>query len=85
MARPKKDPPPPPPPNLHDDPSQVLEYYSVSGLHVGKAVEVDGRPGVVVGFKGYNMVVVYDDDDNQSPYIAHPTWRVQHKRKKKTS
>ena len=65
MPKPKKAPPPPPPPNWHDDPSEVLEYYSVSGLHVGKAVEVDGRPGVVVGFKGYNMVVVYDDDDNQ--------------------
>ena len=73
----------PPPPNWIDDPTEVLEYYEISGLHVGKLVEVDGRAGEVVGFKGYNMVVVYDDDDNKSPYICHPTWRVQHKRKRK--
>lgn len=85
MARPKKEAPPPPPPNYIDDPTEVLEYYGIAGLHVGKHVEVDERAGVVVGFKGYNMVVVYDDDDNQSPYICHPTWRVKHRRKKATS
>ena len=85
MPKPKKEPPPPPPPHWTEDPTDVLEYYDISGLHVGKPVEVDGRSAVVVGFKGYNMVVVYDDDDNQSPYIAHPTWRVKHKRKKASS
>lgn len=84
MPKPKKEAPPPPPPNWIDDPADVLSYYGISGLHVGKHLEVDERPGTVVGFKGYNMVVVYDDDDNQSPYIAHPTWRVIHKRKKAT-
>lgn len=85
MAKPKKEPPPPPPPNYIDDPTEVLEYYGIAGLHVGKRLAVDSREGVVVGFKGYNMVVVYDDDLNQSPYIAHPTWRVESKRKKKTT
>lgn len=84
MAKPKKE-VVPPPPNYIDDPTLALEYYDISGLHVGKYVEVDGRMGTVVGFKGYNMVVVYDDDLNSLPYICHPTWRVKHKRKKATS
>lgn len=72
------------PPNWTDDPTEILEYYGALALHIGKYLEVDGRAGTVVGFKGLNMVVVYEDDINESPYICHPTWRVDYTKRRRT-
>lgn len=73
------------PPNWIDSPQEILEYYGALPLHVGKYLEVDGRAGTVVGFKGLNMVVVYEDDVNNSPYLCHPTWRVEYNKRKRSA
>lgn len=85
MARKKKEPVEPKdvPPNWIDNPEEILLYYGTLPLHVGKYLEVDGRAGTVVGFKGLNMVVIYEDDSNNSPYLCHPTWRVEYNKRRR--
>jgi hypothetical protein len=53
----------------------VRAYYRVPAAR-GMRVTVDGRPGVITGFRDAGLRVRFDGETRSTP--AHPTWRVQY-------
>lgn len=54
----------------------VRAYYKVPA-HIDGRIVLDGRPGVIAGFDGAYLVVVFDDNPTAARR-AHPTWRVDY-------
>lgn len=55
----------------------VNKYYGVNAC-IGRAVEVNGVPGVIVEDKGHYIGVNFDTDKPGAVKPCHPTWEVKY-------
>lgn len=56
----------------------VRQHYGVPA-RVGGRVAIDGQPGVIDGFDGEYLVVLFDEPRHgRRRWNAHPTWKVEY-------
>ena len=53
----------------------VRDYYNVPAKR-GMRVTVDGRSGVITGFRNQYILVRFDLYPRSGTWACHPTWRV---------
>lgn len=53
----------------------IVDTYQVPATK-GRRVEVDSKPGIIVGADGQYIVVNFDDKKPNQRANCHPTWRV---------
>jgi hypothetical protein len=59
----------------NDNGGYVRNYYKVPA-HLQTPVAVDGDPGVIVGFNGAYLMVLFEGAE--LPVPVHPTWHVEY-------
>lgn len=55
----------------------VRNYYNVPAV-IGRAVIVNGKPGVIAADRGAYIGVNFDSDEPGDISNCHPTWKVEY-------
>ena len=55
---------------------QIKKYRSVPFIELGMEVEVNWRPGVIVGYHGLNLLICMQGTTTGSN--CHPNWRIKY-------